>query len=131
MKCLNEIWPCRNKHCHFHVHAYGLNLNQSKCKETDKSLEIGNCRKRICNEWTLEEIGECLGLTRERVRQIEEKALEKLILGVKVNDFADNNSLKKQLVKRRDGIRLKREEREKKEKIYQEKARIKRRGGVK
>jgi hypothetical protein len=39
---------------------------------------LGNCMLRVDREYTLEEIGKMMNLTRERVRQIEEKAVEKV-----------------------------------------------------
>ena len=62
-------------------------VNESLCTEIDRSLQILTEREREiirsffgigCQEMTLEEIGERLDLTRERVRQIKEKALRKL-----------------------------------------------------
>ena len=55
--------------------------------EIDRALKILTPREReiirrffgiACQEMTLEEIGESLALTRERVRQIKEKAIRKL-----------------------------------------------------
>lgn len=64
----------------------GLN-NESLSTEIDRALQILTLREREivrsffgigCQEMTLEEIGERLDLTRERVRQIKEKAIRKL-----------------------------------------------------
>ena len=62
-------------------------LNESLCREIDRSLATLTERERdiiklffgiSCQEMTLEEIGERFGLTRERVRQIKEKAIRRL-----------------------------------------------------
>lgn len=65
---------------------HGLN-NESLSTEIERALQILTPREREiikgffgigCQEMTLEEIGENLDLTRERVRQIKEKAIRKL-----------------------------------------------------
>ena len=62
-------------------------INESLSTEVDRALEILTDRERDiiryffgigCSEMTLEEIGEKFDLTRERVRQIKEKAIRKL-----------------------------------------------------
>ena len=62
-------------------------VNESLAKEIDRALSTLAQREREiiksffgigCQEMTLEEIGERFGLTRERVRQIKEKAIRKL-----------------------------------------------------
>mgnify|MGYP000172313223 FL=1 len=62
-------------------------LNESLCREIDRSLATLTERERDIvklffgigvQELTLEEIGEKFGLTRERVRQIKEKAIRRL-----------------------------------------------------
>jgi len=62
-------------------------VNESLSTEIDRALQILTVREREiiksffgigCQEMTLEEIGERLDLTRERVRQIKEKAIRKL-----------------------------------------------------
>jgi RNA polymerase primary sigma factor len=64
-----------------------LLLNESLIKEIDRSLATLTERERDIiklffgigiMEMTLEEIGERFGLTRERVRQIKEKAIRRL-----------------------------------------------------
>ena len=61
-------------------------VNESLSTEIERSLQILTTREREiiksffgigCQEMTLEEIGERLDLTRERVRQIKEKAIRK------------------------------------------------------
>ncbi len=62
-------------------------MNESLSTEVDRALEILTPRERdiikyffgiSCSEMTLEEIGERFDLTRERVRQIKEKAIRRL-----------------------------------------------------
>ena len=62
-------------------------INESLATEVDRALETLTERERDiiryffgigCSEMTLEEIGEKFDLTRERVRQIKEKAIRKL-----------------------------------------------------
>ena len=62
-------------------------INESLSKEIDRALSTLTERERDiiklffgigCQEMTLEEIGEKFGLTRERVRQIKEKAIRRL-----------------------------------------------------
>jgi RNA polymerase primary sigma factor len=62
-------------------------LNESLIKEIERALSTLTERERDivrlffgigCQEMTLEEIGERFGLTRERVRQIKEKAIRRL-----------------------------------------------------
>jgi RNA polymerase primary sigma factor len=62
-------------------------INESLSREIDRSLATLTERERdiiklffgiTCQEMTLEEIGEKFGLTRERVRQIKEKAIRRL-----------------------------------------------------
>jgi RNA polymerase primary sigma factor len=66
----------------------GLVFNDSLKVETMRALSTLTARERevvmmsfgigLDNPYTLEEIGDEMGLTRERVRQIREKALQKL-----------------------------------------------------
>lgn len=62
-------------------------IKESLCKEIDRALATLTEREREivrsffgigCGEMTLEEIGDKFGLTRERVRQIKEKAIRRL-----------------------------------------------------
>ena len=62
-------------------------INESLSREIDRALSTLTERERDiiklffgigCQEMTLEEIGEKFGLTRERVRQIKEKAIRRL-----------------------------------------------------
>lgn len=67
--------------------ADGTLMSESLCKEIDRALATLTDRERdiiklhfgiSCQEMTLEEVGERFGLTRERVRQIKEKAIRRL-----------------------------------------------------
>lgn len=81
---------CHNRNCHHHMLSQILFKGTSsstkkkgapikgKAKETEASMEFGNCMLMLTRSFTLEEIGEMWGLTRERIRQIEERALGKL-----------------------------------------------------
>jgi RNA polymerase primary sigma factor len=62
-------------------------INESLSREIDRALMTLTEREQDiiklffgigCSEMTLEEIGEKFGLTRERVRQIKEKAIRRL-----------------------------------------------------
>lgn len=62
-------------------------VNESLSTEIERALSTLSSREREiiksffgigCQEMTLEEIGERFGLTRERVRQIKEKAIRRL-----------------------------------------------------
>ena len=62
-------------------------MNESLATEIDRALStLSEREKEIlqmlfgigCQEMTLEEIGDHFGLTRERVRQVKEKALRRL-----------------------------------------------------
>ena len=62
-------------------------INESLAREVERALATLTERERdiiklffgiACQEMTLEEIGEKFGLTRERVRQIKEKAIRRL-----------------------------------------------------
>ena len=62
-------------------------VNESLSKEIDRALSTLTDREKDiirmffgigCREMTLEEIGDKFGLTRERVRQIKEKAIRRL-----------------------------------------------------
>ena len=67
-------------------------VNESLSTEIDRALNtLSDREKEIlrmffgigCQEMTLEEIGDRFGLTRERVRQIKEKAIRRLRQGTR------------------------------------------------
>ena len=67
-------------------------VNESLSTEVDRALStLSEREKEIlqmffgigCQEMTLEEIGDKFGLTRERVRQIKEKAIRRLRQGTR------------------------------------------------
>jgi hypothetical protein len=43
---------------------------------------------RFIHKWTLEETGQSVGVTRERIRQVEAKALQKIFNYLKINQFS-------------------------------------------
>ncbi len=68
-------------------HTDSILINESLAKEIDRALATLTERERdivklffgiSCQDMTLEEIGDKFGLTRERVRQIKEKAIRRL-----------------------------------------------------
>ena len=81
----------------------GLVFNDSLKVETMRALSTLTPRERdvivmsfgigFDNPYTLEEIGDVMGLTRERVRQISEKALQKLrepVKNMRLKEFTAN-----------------------------------------
>lgn len=53
-------------------------------KEQEKSVIEG----RFIQKWTLEETGQSIGVTRERIRQVEAKALKKIFNYLRINQFS-------------------------------------------
>lgn len=63
--------------CPHHVYYKVSQRKQKNMRRADAS-KIYGCMLAVIKEFTLEETGEIFGLSRERARQIEEKALNKL-----------------------------------------------------
>lgn len=78
-------WPELEKHqagcpftdCKHNMYWRGLNIK--KPIYTERFKEFKNCMLLLDEPITLEDIGMAYGITRERVRQIEEKALTKVM----------------------------------------------------
>ncbi len=68
----NESRPCRWKDCRYHLDAERRWLHQAPDMTESCTLDVADRGGA-----TLEEIGDMLGLTRERVRQVEEEAMER------------------------------------------------------
>lgn len=73
--CQNFV-GCQNFDCKQNIFWKELKLKRPK--ETELAKYFKNCMLNIDREMTLEEIGQMWGITRERVRQIEERAILKL-----------------------------------------------------
>jgi hypothetical protein len=89
---LNNLYKCRKK---------GSSITEicqdDACEWRLKNETFFNCTWVACNfgPFTLEEVGEMMGVTRERIRQIEAKALKKLQHKKRrdqLRDFASPNS---------------------------------------
>jgi len=83
--------PCTNFKCSNNLFWEDLKLNREKIRMTDKAFEIRNCCCLIMNRWTLEEISNAWGLTREEIRRSEEEALRKFQRKGRINLEENNN----------------------------------------
>lgn len=104
--------PCTNFKCPNNLFWEGLKLNREKIRMTGKALEIGSCCCMITTPWTLEEISDAWGLTREEIRMSEEEALKKLQRKLRIhleenNDIADKKSPAHRPIKFEESRRLK------------------------
>jgi len=68
--------PCQNRICEENVFFVKLLLKNSS--QNKSAAEFGNCFCNIHHPLTLEEIGSLWNMSRERVRQIEENAINNL-----------------------------------------------------
>ena len=76
---------CTNFKCPHNLFWEELSLDREKIQMTDKALEIGNCFCRITHPWTLEEISNAWGLTKEAIWHSEEEAFGKLQKKIGIN----------------------------------------------
>ncbi len=76
---------CTNFKCSHNLFWEELGLNRDKIQMTDKALEIRNCCRLITHPWSLEEISEAWGLTREGIIRSEEEAFKKVRRKVLIN----------------------------------------------
>lgn len=81
-------WVCDNYECRHNLWWKGVvkpkkvkgtqDFKAIKVVVTPKAEEVHGCMCCIHEPWTLEEIGQLWGFSRERIRQVEESALEKI-----------------------------------------------------
>jgi hypothetical protein len=64
--------PCTQVRCRYHLAQIGVGEHRTQTTR--------DCALKVAGEGpcTLDEVGEVLGLSRERIRQIQDRALEKL-----------------------------------------------------
>jgi hypothetical protein len=73
-RCMESAKPCYETGCRYHLGPHALGL-------ADRDGESPTCALDVANHGpaTLSDIGDLLGFTREAIRQVEAKALKKLI----------------------------------------------------
>ncbi len=82
---LNFDLYCTNFKCPHNLFWEDLRLDRDKIQMTDKALEIRNCCCRIIRPWTLEEISDAWGLTKEAIRRSQDEACKKLQMKIRIN----------------------------------------------
>lgn len=87
----NEARPCRFTTCRYHAQETQAYDGKKPYGRPPRSLPEGGptCTLDVAaeGEHTMEEVGEVLGLTRQRVEQIEKKALRRVGVLVEHEDF--------------------------------------------
>ena len=83
MNCISPSYHCTEETCRYHVVEGGQHHSKNAIAHRQRVLagETPSCAlwvAQVHGDQTLEQVGAVLGITRERVRQIEEKALRKL-----------------------------------------------------
>ena len=77
-----EGGPCRKYECRHNLFHSGLRLG-SRFRETPLAESLNNCEKNIKRRCKLREIAEMWGMSKERVRQIQNLAVLHFIQGLK------------------------------------------------
>ena len=72
MPCGKENGICKDFDCQHNFFYTGLRL--ANPQETEKTASILNCCCLIDGPWTLDEVGQAWGVSRERIRQMERDA---------------------------------------------------------
>jgi hypothetical protein len=93
-ECLDGPRPCPFVHCRYHLASTELSVSR-RLKVRHIPCGMDTCALDVADrgEHTLEEIGQLLGITRERVRQIELAALFKLRGWLQDHGAPDNSTL--------------------------------------
>jgi hypothetical protein len=109
--------PCRDFKCEHNFFWNKSNIF-SPSKETEDTIKVNNCMCLLNEEMTLDQIGEIFGLTRERVRQIEENAIRKVcaaILSHKKDNFSEHFSGRELMLILKKKVELDKKKKKKKE----------------
>lgn len=75
---INSVRPCQWSTCSYHFTGNVVDEEASNGKVVFKSVPLCLLDMADAGERTLEEVADILGVSRERVRQIESKALRKV-----------------------------------------------------
>jgi DNA-directed RNA polymerase sigma subunit (sigma70/sigma32) len=84
-KALSSDLYCTNFKCPHNLFWEELNLDRDKIQITDRALEIRNCCCLIIHPWTLEEICDTWGLTKEVIKCSEKEAYRKLEKKIRIH----------------------------------------------